>query len=191
MVKFTRILIGTLLAGGLALVALSLPGMAWAAAEPSLLQPGISLIGAALAGAVALSITRDWRGQRKDQLNEQERVARAALASEQRDQRASVYANMISGIIQSFAGGRTGDLAVDRATVAMWGSPGTLAAVDEWQRESYEIMREHGGRVPADRRKEIQLMVAAVAVGARKDLGLEPIAPDDIAALFFDDFPRR
>jgi len=111
------------------------------------------------------------------------------LEAEQREQRANAYARVISGIVQTFTGGSRGDLATDRATIAMWGSSRTVAAVDNWQRVAHSIMKDLGGDVPVERRAELQLLVATVAIEARRDLGLDgALDAHDIAALLFDDY---
>ena len=188
-VFFARALTIAIFAGGVFVVVQSLPGMAWENASPSPIQAGLGLIAASLTAAVALAITRDWRGQRADQLAAQDLAVQRTLEAEQREQRANAYARVISGIVQTFTGGSRGDLATDRATIAMWGSSRTVAAVDNWQRVAHSIMKDLGGDVPVERRAELQLLVATVAIEARRDLGLDgALDAHDIAALLFDDY---
>jgi len=191
MVYIAKALVIIVFAGGGFIVAQSLPGMAWAEANPSPLQTGLALIAAALTAIVALSITRDWRGQRADQMRDQKEATERALEAEQREQRVSTYARVISSIMQTFTRDEKSDindLAVDRATLSLWGTPGTLAAVDNWQKVAYDITTNHSGKVPVDRKPEVQRAVASVALAARNDLGLGDVDVDDLAALLFDDF---
>lgn len=174
MIRTTRALcVGAIVLAVVAAIA-TIPEGPWRSSANVVVGAASGVAVAGLAGLVALAATTSWREQRDRDVD-----------AEHRAKRAETYVNLIADLVRSFTSGAKSELALQRSTLALWGSPETLDAFGAWNAFT---TKTGSGYLDAERRIEARDLIGAAVVAARKDLGAtESVTVDAVVRVLFND----
>ncbi|WP_309887307.1 hypothetical protein [Curtobacterium sp. 320] len=148
----------------------------------SWLAPSATAVAASVAALTALRLN--------ESADERRAAALAASQQDRRIQQRDRYEKLVQQLLTQFQRAAP-DESARRAELAVWGSSELVDAMNRWY-EYVRLVLASGGTVPPDKMKEIQQLVADIALLARalSGIDLDGTAPsrNDMGRLLFDDW---